>query len=536
MAVKKIAITLQSNEKLHFENGRNQFDEGKEWWGCRHTIAVMSFIGLVVSYAMRVNLSIAIVAMVGTGVKNATRFIQRNQSEVCPAPYAQSPELNDQEQIRANAEFDWDEETQGLLLGAFFWGYSTTNLLGGLAAERFGGRLAFGWSLILSSVFCVLSPICARLSTVLFIAIRLLTGAAQGGLFPSLVVLISTWVSPKERSKFTSFIYAGSNLGTVVAMSGGGWLCSSNLFGGWPSIFYASGVLGFACGIPWFVLVHDRHSTHPRVSQKEIDYIAQEKDSVRQQMVNSVPWRDIAKSLPFWAIAIASFGNNFGFHTLLSGLPLYFSNILFFDLKENGVLSALPYLGLTVVIIFWGTLMDICTHKNVFSIGTVRKLSAAIGGYGQVVGLISMYFLGCDAFLALCILCITMAFSGASYCGYPVSNQDIAPNLCGTLAGLTNTVGALTGILAPGVTGLIIQGNQTLSAWRLVFLISAVVVFISTTFFVVFSTNQIQPWNAIEFKKKKNNVSSHASSEKPQHVAYNITQTEKKDRDENSEL
>ncbi|XP_066938898.1 sialin-like isoform X2 [Macrobrachium rosenbergii] len=417
----------------------------------------MSFLGFLVSYILRVNLSIAIVAMVGTRAKNATSFVHHNQSEGSPDP--QNQELQDNQQTLASAEFDWDEKMQGILLGAFYWGYTATLPIAGRTAERFGGRLIFGLSLVFCSVLSIVTPFCAHLSTVLLIVMRVLTGAAQGGTVPGIVVLISTWVIPKERSKFTSFIYAGSNLGTVVAMACGGWLCSSRLFGGWPSIFYISGILGLVCGIPWFLLVHDRHDTHPRVSQQELNYLAQEKESVRQQMVHSIPWKDIAKSLPFWSIVAASFGNNFGFYTLLNGIPLYFSNILFFDLKENGLLSALPYASMTIMIFLWGILMDVCTQRSIISIKIIRKLSTGVGGYGPMIGLITVYFVGHDAFLALAILCMAVTLSGASYCGYTVSNQDIAPNLSGTLVGLTSTIGAFTGVLAPGVLGLITQGN-----------------------------------------------------------------------------
>ena len=32
--------------------------------------------------------------------------------------------------------FDWDEATQGLILGSFYYGYACSNLLGGVMAER----------------------------------------------------------------------------------------------------------------------------------------------------------------------------------------------------------------------------------------------------------------------------------------------------------------------------------------------------------------------------------------------------------------
>ena len=44
-----------------------------------------------------------------------------------------------------DGEFDWDKETQGIILGAFFWGYLLTQIPGGWLAERVGGKGVFGW-------------------------------------------------------------------------------------------------------------------------------------------------------------------------------------------------------------------------------------------------------------------------------------------------------------------------------------------------------------------------------------------------------
>lgn len=76
-------------------------------------------------------------------------------------------------------EFAWDEETQGLILGSFFYGYTCTNFLGGRLAEYLGGRLVFGLGSSAASVLALLSPLCARTSTGLFVASRVLTGVSQ---------------------------------------------------------------------------------------------------------------------------------------------------------------------------------------------------------------------------------------------------------------------------------------------------------------------------------------------------------------------
>lgn len=47
-----------------------------------------------------------------------------------------------------------------------------------------------------------------------------------------------------------------------------------------------------------------------------------------------IPWKAIATSLPFWAIMVAHFSENWGFYTLLTELPSYLKHSLKFDLAQ----------------------------------------------------------------------------------------------------------------------------------------------------------------------------------------------------------
>ena len=71
-----------------------------------------------------------------------------------------------------------------------------------------------------------------------------------------------------------------------------------------------------------------------RISDKERQYIeaglpATDKDSV------AIPWKGIWTSMAFWAILVANFANNWGFHLLLTELPQYLSEI-FPDYMNTG--------------------------------------------------------------------------------------------------------------------------------------------------------------------------------------------------------
>lgn len=77
----------------------------------------------------------------------------------------------------------------------------------------------------------------------------------------------------------------GPQVGTVVAMSVGGWLCSTTFLGGWPSVFYVFGGLGVIWAIPWFLLIQDLPEHHPRISDTELQYILQHRQYVKKDKV-----------------------------------------------------------------------------------------------------------------------------------------------------------------------------------------------------------------------------------------------------------
>lgn len=81
--------------------------------------------------------------------------------------------------ISQENEFDWDEQTQGYILSAFFWGYVLTHIPGGLLAERFGGKQTLGLGILSTSVLTLLTPLAARAGPWWLITVRFVEGLGE---------------------------------------------------------------------------------------------------------------------------------------------------------------------------------------------------------------------------------------------------------------------------------------------------------------------------------------------------------------------
>ena len=92
----------------------------RPYFGVRHIFAFFGFLGFVNVYAMRVNLSIAIVSMVNNTNQNEGTDSINHTDDTCHGfSQINSTHIN---KNQGGFKFNWDAETQSTVLGSFFYG------------------------------------------------------------------------------------------------------------------------------------------------------------------------------------------------------------------------------------------------------------------------------------------------------------------------------------------------------------------------------------------------------------------------------
>jgi len=493
------------------------------WIGVRHIFAFLGFLGFVNVYAMRVNLSVAIVAMVNSTNQNDGKH---NSSDgTCPADIAPMNTTDNNN----DAPFNWDAETQSLVLGCFFYGYVLTQLPGGRLAEILGGKWIFGFGILLTSIFTVIMPWAAKTDLKLLVAVRVIEGLGEGVTFPVMHAMLANWSPPLELSRLNTFVYTGSTLGTIISMPLTGIICD---YLGWEAAFYIFGSCGIVWFICWALLVYEAPETHPRISEEEKDLILTSQGkrpftvmtrsvSIDSSIVSDldgsdivyddkqpiittvakkkpkIPLRAIFTSRPFYAILIVHCAQNWGFYTLLTELPTYLNEILHFNLKENGFLSALPYVCMWIVANLGSQLADYVRTRSILSTRNTRKVFNSFAFLIPALALVLIKFAGCDKTLVVALICICVGCNGFSFISINCNHIDIAPNFAGTLMGITNCVANTAGFLAPMAVAKIIEGHEDIDHWQTVFYIAAGVYVVGNLLFCIMASGEIQPWNKI---------------------------------------
>jgi len=483
-------------------------EKPKNQWGKRHTFALLSFLGLANVYSTKMNLSVAIVAMVKHHSHNSTNDIFTTTSATpfpdvfttptsVPDDHCPLPVKN--ETSKVDGPFDWNEEVQGTVLGAFFYGYIFSQIPAGLLAERFGGKWIFGTGIFMAGIFTLLAPLAAIFGTKYFIAMRVLVGFFNGTTFPALMNMLALWIPSIERSTLASFAFAGSQAGTFVAYPLCGWLADTF---GWEWVFYVTGGLACLWFVFWALFTADSPATHSTIGAEEKEFLDHHIESKMTDEIPLPPLKAIFTSPPFLALLVTHFGQNWGLLTLLTEAPTYLSNVQHFSLTENGILSALPYLTMWLFSMAYGRFTDFMIKNGYFSSTTGRKIGNTVGFVGPAIGLVGLCFIGCSKPLAVLCLCIAVGLNGGIYSGFQVNHMDLSPNFAGTLMGITNTVANMAGFLAPMFVGKMTNNNQTIGSWQIVFMVTAGMYVVTNAIFVFFATAETQPWNEIKVESK----------------------------------
>lgn len=478
----------------------------------RFLVAIIAFLGYAVQYIQRINMSVAIVCMINnTALKEMTMESQKllNDSTdlVSRSNLNQTIDVSKClfQELKAGKKFDgdfaWSKKLQGLVLSAYFYGYLTTQVAGGFLSLRFGAKIVLAGAILVGSILTLIIPVAAKLDYKALVACRFFIGVAHGAFWPAMSTLWSRWAPPTERSRLAGVANAGAQIGNVVALPLGGYLCINGFAGGWPSIFYVFGAIGIVWFVLWMILVSKSPEDHRFIKDKERDYIIEQTKeglSVKKQPILTVT-KNILTSKAFYALLICHACSNFGTYLFLTQLPTYMKEILKFDIKSNGGLSALPYICFWFLTIISSVVGDKLISTNTLSKTAVRKLFNIIGNILPASAVIGLAFVTCaHPYVGVALLTFGLATTGCAYgAGFMVNYNDVAGSYAGFTFGLSNTVGTVPGIIAPYLVG-VLTTNQLQEEWQTVFYITAAVYACGAIGFFILGSGELQPWAKVK--------------------------------------
>ncbi|KYQ56878.1 Vesicular glutamate transporter 2, partial [Trachymyrmex zeteki] len=458
----------------------------------RVVLYMLSFSGFLVSFMMRTDINIAMVAMakLPSTSNNETAMITSQCYTISNTSYSENTTVIRPEDA---GEFEWSPTIQSAILSSFYWCYILSQMLGGVLTQYFGTKTIFGGSQAVTAVCSLLMPTAAEIHYGAMIALRSIQGIASGLTWPAMYAVIGHWIPPVERSRFMSS-FQGFSIGIGLTYP----LCAFIIAHfGWRIVFYTTGTIGLVWCIFWYLCAFDTPALHPRISKPELRYI---QECVRTQVIGAdedlpVPWKSILTSLPAWAIGITTFGRIWVHYVFIIPGPMYMKTVLGFSIQANGILSGAPFICSYISSVIFCYVADLLVTQQIMTLITVRKIFTALSQVVPGILVVLIGYLGCDIIVVLIVWFIAVTLITAGYAGAMANIVDIAPNFAGPVLAFAQTIHMTASFLSPIAAGLLTQESQSLDSWRRVFAVTAGVSCSTYIAYQIFGTAEIQAWN-----------------------------------------
>lgn len=339
-----------------------------------------------------------------------------------------------------------DDVQMGMLLSAFFWTYAIVQIPIGWLAERMGAHRILAAGLVLWAFATTLVGVVHTFASLLVLRLALGLGESVG--YPCVSKILASVVPIRSLGTANGIVGFGNLFGPAVGTYLGGRLMAQF---GWRSAFLVFGVLSLLWLWPWS-RVTNRISVPPPTAGQSPTF-----------------WM-ICRHPALWGTGLGLFSANYTYYFILSWLPSYLVRERGFSTAGMAKLAGSAYLVSAFSALSVGWLID----------RFIRHGGSANAGYKSVMAVTHMGSVACMICMAtgsqsvgIVSLFIYQALCGACSPGqYAICQILAGPRASGRWVGIHNSLGNLAGILAPWLTGIIIQRT---GHFALAFLVAAAV-------------------------------------------------------------
>lgn len=347
----------------------------------------------------------------------------------------------------------------GMITGVFFIGYTLLQLPAGHLASRSSARRNVMVLSVLWSLFSALQG-CVHSVTQL-VLVRFLLGTVEGGMFPSLIVLVANWFPPKERGRASGFFTFYLTLAPLVMSPTSGIILGHVKWLGWASwrwLFILEALPGIFVAIVFYCLVTDNPQDRKKLKPEEREYLvkALAEEAAQPKVVQDKAYWKAAFRFSFVFLTLGFFFRLIGNYGTQIWMPTIVKGISGFSDQTVGFILALPWLSATCGMVVTGWITDHYDCKKRLAV-----LEQIVAGLAFLV----MYYYG-GSNVWISVGCLIVAITGmASVAGiyYSLLPQLITKEMVGGLSGIFAAVSNIGGFIGPSVVGYLISGGNKLA-------------------------------------------------------------------------
>ncbi len=335
------------------------------------------------------------------------------------------------------AEWSLSPVMLGLTHSIFFLIYTLMQIPTGVWADRWGRKLFLVSGFLIQGIGSLFSGLSGGINT--FLAARFFTGLGQGSYYANQYALALNEIPPQHRATGTAIINSGMSLGIALGMCLSSWLVYLSNFS-WRIPFI---LLGLCTLVFTMILAKKVRENSAAANRATVQ-------------TGSKPTTSVLFTRNNIFIFAISFSTMYAFYLILTWLPYYLQTAWHVSGNAAGLLTAIvPFVAIFSGILA-GRAADLLYNRFLFlvvlypiaAVSTLIIMKAASLGW-LITGLV-LY--GAAGHLTTDPLCVSLLADASP------------PGNLATLFGIKNFITCIPTIVAPTLTGLLVELTGTFSA------------------------------------------------------------------------
>jgi MFS family permease len=326
----------------------------------------------------------------------------------------------------------------GTLFSAFFLTYAICMIFIGWLCDRFDVKWVYAWLFLLWGLASMGHAFMGGFFGLLMM--RMLLGVGESVTYPATSRILASIIPENRRGLANSLIDAvGARIGPALGILIGSWIIVT---WGWRTMFLIIGGGGLLWLIPWIIYMPPMERTSEQAARTG-------------KARSSITWRELVVHRAFWGTCGGLMGANYAWYFLLTWLPSYLVNERGFSLESMGIIGSFPFLIMVIPSLGCGILADWLVSRGGSPI-RVRRRFLSLGLLLTAV-LLPLTLIPNVAFgvSALFAASFTLGIYASNL--FALTQALAGPEAAGRWTGLQNACGNIPGVVAPFVTGWIVE-------------------------------------------------------------------------------
>jgi MFS family permease len=333
----------------------------------------------------------------------------------------------------------------GILLSAFFGGYSISQIPGGFLADKFGVRRVATVAMLWWSGFTAITGAATNFAQMLIC--RFVFGLGEG-IFPACAFkTIAVWFPKRERATANAIMLASNPLGLALSPLAVVGIMS---FWGWRAVFYSLFFPGVIISAIFWLFVSDKPTTGAFVSREEATEIEGRDADNAGDCKEDVGISRVVRQPSILRYFFVLFTFDIAFWGFTSWLPTYLVKARGLSMVQMGVVASLPYFAGTIGGVVGGFVSDRYFYNNRRLLIVITELIAALLLYFTFTAASVMALVAYQTIAGFFLMLFFSAF-------WALPMNTVPKSLMGVASGFLNMAGQIAAFISPVSFGYLVE-------------------------------------------------------------------------------